>query len=321
MRLGIDVGGTKTAAVVLGDGGTILTEFRRPTGIGPKQVVETVVGTIREAALRVNVAIDGFESVGVGIPGSVDSASGRVSNAVNLALSELALRDAVAAQTGCLVHLDNDVKVAAYGARELLARPSGRYPTSLAYLNLGTGLAAGVLHGSSVWRGASGNAGEIGHLPLDTAGVLCNCGQYGCLETVSSGSAIARQWPVTSGHPAVALLAAARAGNPEALSISQSFFRGVAAAVRILTLSCDVEAIVIGGGLSALGDELIDGVVRQLREESMGSPFLRSLALERRLHLVPLGHPVAAVGAALAAIDASSPAEAVIGARPIELVT
>jgi predicted NBD/HSP70 family sugar kinase len=169
----------------------------------------------------------------------------------------------------------------------------------MAYLNLGTGLAAGIVADGRLWRGASGIAGEIGHIPVDPAGALCPCGQRGCLETVASGSGVARMWPTEDPLPARALFAAAAAGDPEAQAVTLTLAEGIAAAVRILVLTVDVDAVVIGGGLSHIGRPLLDAVEGVLSRWAESSPFLASLALAERVRVVPEGSPVAALGAAL----------------------
>ena len=87
----------------------------------------------------------------------------------------------------------------------------------MAYLNLGTGLAAGIVLDGRLLRGGHGVAGEIGHIPVDPAGVVCGCGQRGCLETLASGSAIARMWPTDDPLPARELFDAADAGDEHAI--------------------------------------------------------------------------------------------------------
>jgi glucokinase len=176
---------------------------------------------------------------------------------------------------------------------------SGAPLDSMAYLNLGTGLAAGlVLHGS-LWRGSRGSAGEIGHIPIDPNGPLCPCGQRGCLEMVASGSAVARQWPTSSPRPVQDLFEQAAAGNPEAVEVRDRLTANIASAVRMLVLTVDVDLVVIGGGISSLGAPLLDAVRQALASWALASPFLASLGLPDRVRLLQEGFPAAAVGAAL----------------------
>jgi predicted NBD/HSP70 family sugar kinase len=177
--------------------------------------------------------------------------------------------------------------------------------TDLAFLSMGTGLAAGLVTDGRLRRGARGAAGEIGHIPVDPDGPLCSCGQRGCLETLASGSAIAAVWPSVDGvSPGTALFAAAASGDRRAVVVRDAFAGHVASAVRLLVLTCDVEVVVLGGGVTDLGDELLDAVVAALGRQAAGSPFLAALQLPERVAIVPPGSAVAAIGAALVGISA-----------------
>lgn len=297
MRVGVDIGGTKTDAVVIDETGSILHQLRVATGFGAASVLETTATVVGALAHSLQVPIAGFESVGVGVPGAVDSARGRVSHAVNLGVDEFELGTELGRMLDLPVHVENDVNAAALGAFHLLDLPP---LASMAFLNLGTGLAAGLVLQGTLWRGASGTAGEIGHIPVDPNGPLCRCGQRGCLEMVASGSAISRQWPSDAASPAQALFAAAEAGELLAIDVRRRFLENVASAVRILVLSVDVETVVIGGGICSLGDPLLAGLRAVIDGWSAESPFLASLRLAERVRLVPPGVSVSAVGAAFA---------------------
>ncbi|QEO15259.1 ROK family protein [Agromyces intestinalis] len=309
MRLGIDIGGTKTAAVAIGADGELTDLVRMPTGFGADEVVATALRTVDRMSELAGVHASAFSSIGIGIPGAVDSATGRVAHAVNLGLEGLDLGPRLSDRLGVDVRVENDVKAAALGAHHLLGVADGIRAHSMAYLNLGTGLAAGIVLDGVLLRGGHGVAGEIGHIPVDPAGEVCGCGQRGCLEMTASGSAIARMWRTEHPLPARDLFDRAAAGDPRAQEVRERFLTGAAAAVRLLALTADVDDIVIGGGLSALGAELLDGVRGILVRWSERSPFLASLALEHRIQVIPAGFPAAAVGAALV----GEPKEYVVG--------
>ncbi|MEI5584257.1 MULTISPECIES: ROK family protein [unclassified Agromyces] len=320
MRLGIDIGGTKTAAVAIGDDGALSDQVRMPTGFGADAVVDTALRTVERMSQLAGVDARAFRSIGIGIPGSVDSATGRVAHAVNLGLEGLDLGPQLADRLGVDVRIENDVNAAALGAHHLLGLADGTRAHSMAYLNLGTGLAAGIVLDGHLLRGRRGVAGEIGHIPVDPAGAACPCGQRGCLETVASGSALAALWPGTDRHPSLELFDRADAGDPAALAVRERFLTGVASAVRLLALTTDVDDIVIGGGLAALGERLLAGTRRVLSGWAADSAFLASLDLAPRVQVIPRGFPAAAVGAALVGDEPGRPApraaeESVAGTR------
>jgi predicted NBD/HSP70 family sugar kinase len=297
MRVGLDVGGTKTDAVAVDVSGAVVARTRLATGWGPDGVVRTVLEAVE--VLRAEAGIDrsAITSVGVGMPGQVEPGTSRVVHAVNLGVEHLDLVGAVAPVLGVPVRVENDVKAAALGAYAL-QHGEGR-ARSMAYLNLGTGIAAGIVTDGVLWRGARGTAGEVGHISVDPRGPLCRCGQYGCIEAFAGGGAIAQRWDRPAALPVRDVFDAADAGDPEARSLRDGLARGVAAGIRVLVLTADVDRVVLGGGVTALGDRLRADVDAELAASAAASPFMRSLRLEQRVELVPVGSPVAALGAAL----------------------
>lgn len=293
--IGLDIGGTKTLGVLTDASGAVQAQLTLPTRPGPDGVVETAMDVV--LGLRGN-APDGLWPIGIGVPGIVDTTEGVVRHAVNLDIDGtwLPLRTELEQRLGHQVLVENDVNAAALGATALL--PPGT-PADLAYLSIGTGLAAGLVLDGRLRRGVHAAAGEIGHVPLDPAGAECACGQRGCLETVASGSALAAAWPTKDEQPAIALFRSAAAGDPRAIAVRDRFAEAVAGAVRLLCLAVDVEAVVLGGGVAQVGDPLRVAVSAALDAQAGGSGFLASLHLGERVGVVPSGHPVAAVGAAL----------------------
>ena len=286
--IGLDIGATKTLGVLVDADGRVLEQVREATEPGAD-------GVVRTAALVV-AHLGAASSVGLGIPGLVDVERGAVKHAVNLGVDGdwVPLRAELEARLGVPVSVENDVNVATLGAVAL----SGI--RDLVYLSIGTGLAAGLVLDGVLRRGATGAAGEIGHVPIDPHGAVCQCGQRGCLETVASGRALAEAWPASGDvPPAQALFAAAAAGDGAAVAVRDRFAAGVADAVRTLCLSVDPATIVLGGGVSHLGAPLVEAVADALRAQAASSPFLASLDLAARIRVVPDDQPVAAIGAAL----------------------
>jgi glucokinase len=257
-----------------------------------------VLGTATRVLDRLAAEFDGVlpSHIGIGFPGLVDRDRGAVSHAVNLGLGDdwLPLAERLAERTGAAVMVENDVRAATWGAHIL----SGA--DDLGYLSIGTGLAAGFVLGGVLRRGASGASGEIGHVPVDPDGRLCSCGQRGCLELTAAASALTAAWP-TNGEisPAAAVFAAASSGDPRAVAVRDHFAARVADAIRMLGLSVDPAVIVLGGGVTDLGEPLLDVVTAALRAQAVTSPFLAAIGLAGRVRLLPAGVPAAAIGAAM----------------------
>jgi glucokinase len=290
VRVGIDIGGTKTAALVLDDTGATLAHVSVPSGRGATQVLSTAV----DVADRAAAAVGGWgavEHLGACMPGLVDPVTGWARHAVNLGVGSLDLAGGLEAATGRRPHVDNDVKAAALGAHHSIGADAATGTT--AYLNVGTGLAAAIVHRGEVVRGAGGAAGEIGHLPVGS-GIECSCGQIGCLETVASGAALHRMWP----SPAHELFPAAAAGDERARAVVATLAHGIAVAVQVL-VATGAELVVIGGGVARDRQALEAALAADVTNRAAASPFLRRLDLVSRTRVLDGDVPVAALGAAL----------------------
>ena len=295
--IGVDVGGTKTHAAVFDRHFNVIADVTVPTLTGGlRRVEEGIVSTV--AGLR----LGGRElaGVGVGMPGIVDSSAGTVRHAFNLGIGEDALEIAsgVGAAVGAPCRVANDVDAAALGVFEVVGRGRRRL-CDLAYLSVGTGVAAGVVLGGRIYSGSNGFAGEIGHLRVDPDGQRCPCGMHGCLEAVASGPALARQWCASGPQsPVEALFAAAGRGEGPAALIVERAAGHLTHAVHALALTFDVDRIVIGGGVADVGGPLlVDSIAQGLRRVQGGSPWMEALGLPERIMLKP-PEPVGVIGAA-----------------------
>ncbi|MEV8266787.1 ROK family protein [Microbacterium sp. NPDC076911] len=294
MRVGLDVGGTKTDAVAIDDAGTVVSRVRLATGWGADAVVATVFEAVQALREQMDAASPEFRSVGIGIPGQVVPGTTRVTHAVNLGVDELDLAAAVSPTLGVPVHVENDVKAASLGGYALHGATG-----TMGYLNLGTGIAAGIVEDGVLMRGRHGTAGEIGHISVDPNGPLCRCGQRGCIEALAGGRSIAERWGRVSAFPVLDVFDAADAGDLLAAELRNGLAAGAAAAVRVLVLTVDVDTVVIGGGVTNLGARLMRDIAADLDASATASPFMRSLSLSARVSLLPAGSPAAALGAAL----------------------
>ena len=295
--IGVDVGGTKTHAAAFDQHFNVITDLTVPTLTGGvDQVGAGIIETV--SALQFNG--QPLTGVGVGLPGIVDSSAGSVRHAVNLGIGDDAL-DIVSrlnATLGAPCWIANDVNAAALGVYEILRRDH-RAIRDLIYLSIGTGIAAGVILDGCIYRGHTGNAGDIGHFPVDPDGPQCACGLQGCLEAVASGAALSRHWPPSGGHSSVeALFAAVGRGDDRATLILGRAVEHLTRAVHVLALTFDVHRIVIGGGVADVGASLLmDALGQGLRRLQSRSPFTRALNLGDRIMLKP-PEPVGVIGAA-----------------------
>ncbi|MGF3056954.1 ROK family protein [Microbacterium sp. YY-01] len=297
MRVGLDVGGTKTDAVAVRDDGSIAARVRIPTGWGAEEVVDTIRTATAQLCEQSDSELTDIVSIGVGIPGLVDLTTGHVLHAVNLGIESLDLAGWVQHHIDVPCVVENDVKAAALGAAAL--RKDSR---SMAFLNLGTGVAAGIVVDGELWRGMGGIAGEVGHISVDPQGRLCGCGQHGCVETLCGGGAVAKAWGRPGALPIRDIFDAAEQGDLLAAQLREGLAAGAAAAIRIIVLSADVETVVLGGGITALGARLLNDVKKALHRGAERSAFMKSLKLDERIELLPSGSPAAALGAALVGV-------------------
>lgn len=291
MHVGVDIGGTKTDVVLTDAAGAVSHRHRVPSGHGNDQVVSAVIRAVAHVCGQAGIAISEVDSVGIGVPGAV--IDGVVTHAYNLGVERLDVAATLGAVWGKVPVVDNDVNAAAVGAWTL----AGHGSRSMAFLNLGTGLAAGIVLDGKVWRGRRGAAGEIGHISIDPTGPLDAEGTPGAIETYASGSGIVRQWG--GNTTAEQVLFAATQGDPAAEVIRDRLFFGIASAVRVLVLTLDVDEVILGGGLTKWGEPLIAGTKAVLHEWQDRSAFLRSLELSDRVFTLTTDEPVAAVGAAM----------------------
>lgn len=254
VRIGVDLGGTKIAAVVLDADGTVAVERRVATPVGDYRGTVIAVRDL-VAALEREAGI-GELSVGVGTPGSVSPATGLMRNANSVCLNGQPLGRDLEAALSRPVRLANDADCLAVSEA---ADGAGADAGSVFAVILGTGVGGGFVHRGQLLTGANGIAGEWGHNPLPWArdqrewpGPVCWCGRAGCLETWLSGPAMAADYRHRGGAELDAREIVARAGQGEALAeavladYEHRLGRALAGVINLL----DPAVIVIGGGLS-----------------------------------------------------------------------
>lgn len=292
--VGIDIGGTKIAGVVVADDGSLVRNERVPTRAyrGGEAVLEIVIELISELRRDFDIA-----AIGVATGGQVDPISGTVLSANSLlpgwggmAIGER-LRDAFQLP----IAVDNDVNALAIAELQMGAARSAR---NVVFLALGTGVGGALLIDRSIYHGARGAGGEFGHLILDTSenARFASDGMKGTLEAYCSGAGLVRTYVETSGGAPISSeeVAALAMRDPESDAAHAVAETGIwlGFALSSLAVSLDPDLIVIGGGLSSIGEPLIGPAREILRTRALPGPNLCPVVIAE------LGPDSAVIGAA-----------------------
>ncbi len=307
LLVGVDIGGTKIAVLVVDREGRVRAREIAPTSVGPQdRAADAVAEVVTQALSTAGDHLSRVAAIGVGVPGRVDPMTGTVTLAVNLGWSDLRLGDRLEQRLGRPCVLENDVRAAALG---LHRRRIVGDVEDLAYVAVGTGVSAGVILGGQLHRGVRGLAGEIGHVIAASAGPECSCGERGCLETLVSGPAIARdaRAAIATGAPtqlawiaeptAVDVYRAAAEGDHVALAIVGAVGRRLAWAVHLLVMTYDVERVVLGGGVSHAGATFLAPITDELDRLRRTSTLAREQLAPGIVEVLPAGVEAGAWGA------------------------
>ncbi|MCY0868970.1 MAG: ROK family protein, partial [Firmicutes bacterium] len=266
LAVGIDLGGSFVKGALVDEGGNILLSREIPTVAqeGSDRVLARIAGLVRELAEQGGARLRDLAGVGVGVPGFLDEASGVAVEVINIGWRDVPVRKILTDELGTVIHLENDANAAALG--EVFAGGGRGYDSAL-FVTLGTGVGGGIVIGGRVHRGVNMMAGEIGHLVLEPGGAPCNCGRFGCLETISSATGLVRlalQYAREAGTPlsgeeptAEAVFASAARGSSYA---QRAVHHAVEALGRGLAMAADLlnpQVIVVGGGMAKAGDALL----------------------------------------------------------------
>lgn len=283
MRIGVDLGGTKTEALALDDAGHELRRVRVPT---PQHDYDATVATITRLVQDLEREIGTQGTVGVGIPGTVVAATGLVKNANSTWLNGRPLQSDLSAALSREVRCANDANCFAISE----ATDGGALGANVVFgVILGTGCGGGIVVQGSLLTGPNGLAGEWGHTPLpwmsadEFPGPQCYCGRRGCLETWISGTGFERDFQNVSGRSlrGAEIVAAASAGDPEAEAALQRLEDRIARGLSTVVNIVDPDVIVLGGGLSRIDRLYSGGVSSRLRDYGFGggveTPIRRNL--------------------------------------------
>jgi glucokinase len=295
LTLALDIGGTKIAVGLVDPAGELVHRAVEPT---PKdQQAEHVWGVIARMIADASKVADGaIRAAGVGSAGPVDVAAGTVSPINIGSWQGFPLRDRVAAAMP-----DVPVRLAGDGVCMALGehwRGAGRGARFVLGMVVSTGVGGGLVLDGKPYHGRTGNAGHVGHVVVELDGQPCSCGGHGCVETVASGPwmtrwALANGWSGGPRPDAVTLGQAAEAGDPLALRAFHRSATALAAMIASVGAVCDLDLVVIGGGVAKSGPILFDPLRAALADYA-GLSFIRGL------QVVPaaLGGDAGLIGAA-----------------------
>ncbi len=305
--IGVDLGGTKMAVGVVDSDQKVHYQGREAsTGLSEEKLIEELGREMADAkAARPDVV-----AAGLGIPATIDFDRGVAIHAVNLTITDVPIRDLMEERLGLPVYVDNDATVAAlaehlYGA--------GRGAQNVVMLTIGTGIGGGLILNGEIYRGSTGAGAELGHIVIEEDGPPCqgNCPNHGCVEALASGTAIAKAGMEAAGRDPDSALGKALAEGPiEGRTVTELALAGdgparevvaqagrhIGVALSSLANIFDPDVFVIGGGVSVVGDLLLDPARKELRSRALPPQN------ERPVKLAELGPDAGLIGAAAMAL-------------------
>jgi glucokinase len=315
LAIGVDLGGTNARAAVVDPGsGEIVSAHKEPLrDRSPARVLEVVRRAVDQAAAAAGVSIAAAGAVGVGVAGQCLGATGVVLNAPNLGWRDVAFGDLLSAALHVPVKVANDLAVAAWGEKRFGAAQGF---DEVALVFVGSGVGSGLIVGGKLHNGATGVAGEFGHVKVrpsrpETAPRRCGCGEVGCLEAYTSGMNVAarvREEITAGASTAVRGLAgddlarvnaslvddAARTGDPYARALWEEVGELLGTAIANLVTLLNPARVILGGGV-LLGCPVLAELVRRRFDAQVSRSATRGLTIEHAW----LGDDAGVVGAAV----------------------
>ena len=280
----IDIGGTKIALGLSDLQGRALPFRRFPTQVerGPHRILQHALDELEKMAAEAGARV---VAVGVGCGGPLSRSRGLILSPANLpGWDEFPIVGLIRGRMGVPVELDNDANAAALAEHEYGA---GRGAENMVYMTISTGIGGGLIIGGRLIHGVGDAAGEVGHMIVAPGGTPCGCGSRGCLETICSGTSIARRAAerLADGARSSILLdgglkevtahavaEAARAGDPVAVEVWDETIKYLALGLGNIIAALAPEAIILGGGVSTAGDHLLVPLRRRVRESVKIAP-------------------------------------------------
>jgi glucokinase len=283
--LGIDLGGTKILSAVVDAKGKMRSRDHTvtPAAKGPESVIQAILDSVDRALGEAGLPSESLRAIGVGAPGLSNPRTGVLFTSPNLpGWRDVPLKEIIERKLGPRTFLINDANAAAWGEMYFGAARGAR---NFIYITVSTGIGGGIVIDGEIYAGALGTAGEVGHMTIQDGGPPCNCGNRGCWEMLASGTALARNARNRIQEGAETFIRdyvdddmekvtaevvdkAARQGDSLARTLIErtGYYLGIGLANLINLFN--PELIVIGGGLSNIGDMLLDPAYRIARERA-----------------------------------------------------
>jgi len=296
--IGVDLGGTNIASALINTKGGILKEIIIPTEAhkGPKHTISQMKKVIHD--LISAAPFSDVTGIGLGIPGLVDVEKGISRFAGNLGWKNIPILEEFQKDFDIPICMDNDVRVATLGEKYFGA---GTKTNNLICVTLGTGVGSGIIIDGKLYRGHSYSAGEIGHITIVKDGLYCNCGNRGCLEMYVSAPGIIRRTikAINKGHNTIipsivngqlekitpAIISKAHEMDDELAHLiveetAELLSIGLASYAQLL----NPELIIIGGGISLMGDKLFTPLNKHIKDRSMRTLRDKIKVVPAKLH-------------------------------------
>lgn len=260
--IGVDIGGTKVAIGIVNETGLVKEQSIIPTdlSISPFDMISKINVEIKNIITQAGLKQEDITGIGIGAPGPLDSKNGMILCPPNLPTwKDIPIQKWVEDEFSIPVKLENDANAAALAEKWIGA---GQKNDDFIYMTVSTGIGSGIISDGKLLHGRKGNAGDVGHIVVDPSFGQCTCGQYGCLEWIASGTAIAREGSKIMGEK----LTTAEVFNlydqnhPDIIPYMNRVFHVLGVACVTLINMFDTEKIVIGGGVSNSGETLFNPI-------------------------------------------------------------
>ena len=304
--IGIELSGAKLRAATVDNEGVIGERREAPLQ------TDGLVAQVAQLVSELRQGVNHIEAVGIAVPGLVNRVTDHVIESRDLPLTvRQNLHAEFVEATGLRFELENDANAAAYGEFKIGA---GRGSRNLFYITIGEGIGGAIILDGKLWTGASGLAGEVGHITIDTEGAECICGNTGCLETVASAPNIVRRanerlsrdtfslskLAMNKDFTADDMAREAKEGDDFSLMMIERTGKYIGTGVASVINLLNIERIVLGGGVMQAGELILNPIIQEAKRRAFQPSFEATEILA-----AVLGEDAATIGVAMLARDAA----------------